>query len=326
MAVERSALEDQIGRPDATWSSWVAAQVSDAAPPRWSEVDGALEKFPRFAWSVNPAVPLHLFDPDQPVYADLSVDLGGSLELLPGLSVTGSVRKRIIGDLDEIKRGSDSVLPRVRSDIARYLQEGDPGLSRLSVDYVTKLDEALYGRLSAGYFEPMFGGVGGEILWKPAHQDWGIGADINWVRQRDFDQRLGFRDYDVITGHASFYWDTGFYGLAMQVDAGRYLAKDWGGTFTLKRRFSNGWEIGGFFTLTDVPFDDFGEGSFDKGIFISIPLNWFAPVETRGTYSTVIRPLTRDGGQRVREPSPLYPRVADMDRGGLRTTWRSFWE
>ncbi len=326
VAIERAALEDQIGRPDAVWDSWVSARVTDAEQPDWSAVEGTLDQFPRFSWSINPATPLHLFDPDQPVRADLSVDVGASVEVLPGLSFTGSIRKRVVGQLDEIERESDSVLPKVRSDIGKYLKQGDPGLSRLTMDYVTKLDDALYGRLSAGYFEPMFGGVGGEVLWKPADQDWGIGADLNWVKQRDFDQRFGFRDYDVVTGHASVYWDTGYYGLAVQVDGGRYLAGDWGGTFTLRRRFSNGWEIGGFFTLTDVPFDEFGEGSFDKGIFINIPLNYFLPIETRGTYATLIRPLTRDGGQRVRAPSPLYPLVADMDRGGLRTNWRGFWE
>ncbi len=172
----------------------------------------------------------------------------------------------------------------------------------------------------------MYGGVGAELLWKPADQDWGIGGDINWAKQRDFDQRFGFQDYEVVTGHASFYWDTGFHGLAMQVDAGRYLAGDWGATFGLKRRFPSGWEIGGFFTLTDVPFEEFGEGSFDKGIIISIPLNWATPIETRGRYSTIIRPLTRDGGQRLANPSALYPAVADMDQGGLRTDWGSFWE
>ncbi|HUF85783.1 MAG TPA: YjbH domain-containing protein [Thermohalobaculum sp.] len=325
--LERAALEDQVGRPDAAWQSWVSARVGDAAPPDWSEVEGTLDQFPRFSWRVGPIIPLHLFDPDQPVRADLSVDVGGRVEFLPGLSINAAMRKRIIGDLDEIERESDSVLPRVRSDIAKYLREGDPALARLTADYVRKLhQDGLYGRLSAGLLEPMFGGVSAELLWKPADQNWGIGGEINWVKQRDFDQRFDFRRYEVVTGHASVYWDTGFYGMAVQVDGGRYLAGDWGGTFALKRRFANGWEIGGFLTLTDVPFEEFGEGSFDKGIFLTIPLSWAGPIETRGRYSTSIRPLTRDGGQRLGIANPLYPLVADMDRGGLGTGWGSFWE
>ena len=90
---------------------------------------------------------------------------------------------------------------------------------------------------------------------------------------------------------------------------------------TLKRRFANGWEIGGFFTLTDVPFDEFGEGSFDKGLFLNIPFNWFLPYESRFKYSTVIRPLTRDGGQRLEISNRLYP-IAGQ-RSMPDATWRA---
>jgi len=75
-----------------------------------------------------------------------------------------------------------------------------------------------------------------------------------------------------------------------------------------------------------VPFDDFGEGSFDKGLFLTIPFNWFLPYESQNEFSTVVRPLSRDGGQRLNVSNRLYPMVEDMDRGGLRDTWRNFWE
>ena len=39
-------------------------------------------------------------------------------------------------------------------------------------------------------------------------------------------------------------------------------------------KFGSGWEVGGYATLTDVPFDTFGEGSFDKAIYVSIPIDW----------------------------------------------------
>ncbi len=84
--------------------------------------------------------------------------------------------------------------------------------------------------------------------------------------------------------------------------------------------------MGGFFTLTEVPFREFGEGSFDKGLFLTIPFNWFLPYESRSEFSTVLRPLTRDGGQRLNVANRLYPFVEDQDRGGLRATWRDFWE
>ncbi len=324
--LQRSVLEDQVERPDAARAVWLSARVDDAPPADWSKTGVTHEQFPRFTWSVNPYTPVNMFDPDSPLRIDLSLIANGGIEFLPGLSVNGAVEKRLLGNLDKTDAGNDSELPHVRSDIARYLDEDDPALSRLTLDYVTKLDGDIYGRLSAGLLERMFGGVSAELLWKPARQSWGFGGEINYVKQRSYDNFLGFRDYDVITGHASLYWDTGWYGISSQIDAGRYLAGDWGGTLTLKRRFANGWEIGGFFTLTDVPFDEFGEGSFDKGIILTIPFNWFLPYESRSQYSTVLRPLSRDGGQRLNITNRLFPIIEDMDRTGLRENWGSFWE
>jgi hypothetical protein len=57
--------------------------------------------------------------------------------------------------------------------------------------------------------------------------------------------------------------------------------------------------VGGFFTLTDVPFEEFGEGSFDKGLFFRVPFNSLLPGNTRGSYQTIIRTIQRDGGARL---------------------------
>jgi len=326
VSLRRSALEEQVERPDAARSTWVTAQLGEAKPANWSEIQAAGTRFPRASWSINPTTPVNLFDPGTPVQANLSVAAHGGVELLPGLSVNTTVTKSLFGNLGQGAPESDSELPRVRSDIAKYLRKGDPALSRASVDYVAKLDDGLYGRVSAGLLERMYGGVSGEVLWKPASQNWGFGVEVNWVQQRGYQQLFTFRDYDVVTGHGSFYWDTGWYGVSTEIDAGRYLAGDWGGTFALKRRFANGWEVGGFFTLTDVPFGKFGEGSFDKGLFLTVPLGWFLPIETRSSFSTVLRPLYRDGGQRLSVANRLYDTVEDTDRGGLRANWGSFWQ
>ncbi|MHA3916424.1 YjbH domain-containing protein [Halovulum sp. GXIMD14793] len=131
----------------------------------------------------------------------------------------------------------------MRSEGGRYFEEGDPALERLTLDYVFKPDQDLYGRVSVGYLEPMFAGVSTELLWKPADQNWALGAEVNFARQRDYDQLFGFRDYQTVSGHASLYVDlrNGFEG---RVDVGRYLAGDWGATIALDRTFNNGWKVG----------------------------------------------------------------------------------
>ena len=127
----------------------------------------------------------------------------------------------------------------------------------------------------------MFAGAGGEILWRPQGARWALGADVYHVWQRDFDRLLGLQHYHKTTGHISLYYDSPWYDLNFGLRAGQYLAGDRGITFQVTRRFSTGVEIGAFFTKTNVSAQQFGEGSFDKGIIIRIPLGWIAPLETQ---------------------------------------------
>ena len=105
----------------------------------------------------------------------------------------------------------------------------------------------------------------------------------------------------LATAFASIYWASPFYNFDFAVHAGRYLAKDVGATVEARRTFSNGWMIGLWATITDVPFDDFGEGSFDKGMFFKIPLHTLLNKNVRSSYSTRIRPVQRDGGARLED-------------------------
>jgi hypothetical protein len=55
-----------------------------------------------------------------------------------------------------------------------------------------------------------------------------------------------------------------------------------------------------------VPFKKFGEGSFDKGVMARIPLEWALPIHSQSAYSLTLRPLQRDGGQRLDNDDSLY--------------------
>ena len=84
------------------------------------------------------------------------------------------------------------------------------------------------------------------------------------------------------------------------------------------RRFDSGVEIGGFATLTNVGFSRFGEGSFDKGIFIRIPFDLFGP-STRARANLNFRTVQRDGGQRLSVDNPLW----DVSRDGRADAFRA---
>jgi len=158
----------------------------------------------------------------------------------------------------------------------------------------------------AGYLESMFGGIGGEVLWRPENQRWALGVDGYEVWQRNFDRLFGFQAYHVFTGHVSIYYASPWHNLNFALRSGQYLAGDRGITVEVTRRFSTGVEIGAFVTKTNVSAAQFGEGSFDKGIMLRIPLGWSLPLETQGEFAMDLRSIQRDGGQRLIGDTLLY--------------------
>ena len=174
----------------------------------------------------------------------------------------------------------------------------------------------------------MFAGVGGEVLWKPVDQNWGLGVELNYVWQRDFDSLgFGYYDYDVVTGHASLYWDTGWYGLEASSTPAATSPATGAGRVQLTRRFANGWAVGAYFTLTDVSSEDFGEGSFDKGVFCPIPFRWTDAV--RDAADQHHRPdldlARRRGAARHRRTGSIRL-VRDFDRAPAGSELGPFWQ
>lgn len=291
---------------------------------QWADPVDAPSTQTSFDWQIRPYVTPNIFDPDDPLRADFGLALDGRLEWSGGLVAAGTIKQRIAGNLDQTTRRSTSVLPHVRSDFALYEQEGDADIADLTLSWYGQPHADVTTRLSAGLFETMYGGASAEILWRPGGGDLAFGAEINRLRQRDYDGGFDFLDYDVTSGHGSVYWrsDADYH---VQLDAGRYLAGDWGATLTLSRQFRNGWSLGAFATLTDVPFEEFGEGSFDKGFVISVPLSWVSGRPRRDVLATTIRPVTRDGGARVQIDDRLYPLTAPLTRRAITDSWGAFW-
>lgn len=279
--------------------------------------------YPAFSWALVPYFAPAYFDPDQPLRMDVGLDLGATWRPAPGWMLSGTLRQRIAGNIKD-GRASNSVLPHVRTDQNLYAQYSTT-IENLFGAYYWKPRPDLYARVTAGLLESMYGGVSAEALWKPVNSPLALGLEANYVVQRDFDQLFSFRDYSVFTGHASAYYDFGR-GYLAQVDVGRYLAGDVGATFSVDRYFDNGWSFGAFFTLTNVSAADFGEGSFDKGIRFRMPLSWFLGEPSRRSVGTTIRPVQRDGGQRVHVPGRLYPQVRQADRRALVRQWARVWE
>ncbi|MFL6648122.1 MAG: YjbH domain-containing protein [Sulfurifustaceae bacterium] len=250
-------------------------------------------------------------DPGAPVRYDTFSALTYSRRLDRGLFLNGAARLTLFENVSDIRQPSNSLLPHVRSDIADYWREGGRlRLGALLLNRYALLDERLYGRLSAGYYEEMFAGGGAQMLYLPAAGDWALDVAIDGLRQRAPGETFGFRDYSVVTALASYHYRFPAYGVTATARVGRFLAKDEGVRFELKRRFRSGIEVGGWYTWTNEK-DITNPGTpehpyYDKGLLVSIPL---APLLTRDTKeraSMSIADYTRDVGQMVISPGDLY--------------------
>nr|WP_254438788.1 YjbH domain-containing protein [Ruegeria arenilitoris] len=320
--VNRDDLYELEHDPDNAWRSFARAEVSDTLPL----VQGGIltDAYPHFSYRFGPYLNFSFFDPDDPLRYEVGAALGLDYTLSPGFTLSTGLRLPILSTLDDSTRVSDSPLPHVRSDWAIYARESNLRIEHMTGEYLWRPGTNLYARTTLGYLETMFGGLSAELLWYPTNSRLALGAEANYAVQRDFDVLFGFQDYSVATGHVSAYYDLpGEYHA--QVDVGRYLAGDYGATFTLDREFNNGFKVGAFFTLTNVSSEEFGEGSFDKGIRLEIPVSWLTGRPSRNKIAQTIRPVLRDGGARLHVRNRLYgvtreARAQDLSRG-----WGRFW-
>lgn len=300
LALPRATMEGAARGAGSAEEMFWTARLDAAGADAFGLMDGGAG----VTWGIEPRLQALLGDPNRALRWQLAAVAGARAELGHGFSLAGSLAQELAGNLDGAPP-SDSLLPRVRSDVARYAREGETSIPALYAERIWAAAPDVFARVTGGWLEPMFAGVSAELLWRPHDQPWALGVDIAQVAQREYDGGLGTLGYDVTTGHVSLYADLPWHGMYAIARAGRYLAGDWGGTLEIGRRFSSGIEVGGFATFTDVPFKTFGEGSFDRGIYVRIPLDLFG-IATRDVASAVIRGVQRDGGQRLRVDSPLW--------------------
>jgi hypothetical protein len=168
----------------------------------------------------------------------------------------------------------------------------------MQLNYFSNPYKDIYAKLSGGLLEEMFGGVGGEILYRPFNRTWGIGAELWRVRQRGYNQMFDFEPdtaYQTTTGHINIYVKEPRSQVLLTLRGGKFLAQDSGINFDFSRRFKSGLRVGAFFSLTDISEAEFGEGSFDKGFYFYIPVDIFFNFYNKGNAAFGLRPITRDG-------------------------------
>jgi len=298
------------------------ATITDALAVNTGPLRPTEGLFPRFQWALTPYVEASIFDPVDPFLADIGIAASARYELSPGVVLAGSVRQKVGGNLDQSTRlpGPDPV----RSDLVEYQRNSTLTIPSLTLSWYGRPAQNLYARVSFGLLERMFGGVSGEVLWKPVDSRLALGAELNYVQKRDYEQRFGFLDYSVVTGHASLYYDIGG-GYTGQIDVGRYLAGDLGATLTLTREFANGWQVAAYATFTDMPGAGVDDADFEKGIRLTIPIAWTTGKPTIASFSNTFGMSGGDGGSRLAVDGRLYGTVRQSHMGELYDGWGRFW-
>ena len=222
---------------------------------------------------------------------------------LDNLSFSSNLKYSIADNFDDLKYPPVDTYPaQVRSDVKDYLKNFNEGIfiGRAQFDYHLSPKKNHHIMMSAGILEEMFNGVGFEYLYYDQDSNYAVGFEMFDVKKRDYMMRLGTLDYRNVTAHLNFYYrNYGRLPFDTKISYGEYLAGDEGLTIDLSRSFSNGTKFGIFASFTDVSTDDFGEGSFDKGIYFNIPV--FGNLIN---YSW--RPLTKDPGAKLNRKHSLY--------------------
>ena len=307
--------------------SWVKEQLQPLPPrdraepvmeraPQFQPVEWpALYKEPRrrFEFGLGPHYQQTLGGPDGFILFQAGVIGRATFRVRDDTWLQGSLQMGLVDNYDKFKFTAPSNLPRVRTFLREYFTASDITMPNLQATHVGRLGANHFYSAYAGYLETMFAGAGAEWLYRPFGSRIAFGIDINSVQQRDFEQNIGLRDYKAKTGHATLYWDTGWNDIQATISVGQYLAGDKGVTLNLSRGFQNGVRIGAFATKTDVSSEQFGEGSFDKGIYVSIPFDAFLTKTSRSMANFVWKPLTRDGGAMLGRAVTLYDITSPRD-------------
>lgn len=201
----------------------------------------------------------------------------------------------------------DSSLPRVRTQIREYVSRNVVSLDSLYTHWKDRVSSNLYAQLYAGYLETMYGGAGAELLYHPVDTNLAYGFDINYVKQRDFENHTDFLDYTALTGHINLYWQPeSFKDIHVTLNVGQFLAKDRGFNVDIAKRYNSGVIVGAYAAITNVSAEDYGEGSFTKGFYMTIPFDLFTTRPSKGQGYIPWAPIARDGGQMLNRPSKLH--------------------
>ncbi|EGQ8040236.1 YjbH domain-containing protein [Vibrio alginolyticus] len=303
--------------------NYINPKIEDATAKASNKPSGesVYDGFEHFDWGFAPKLVQTLGNAEDFYLFSVGLSGNASYWLTDNLEIGGSLYWDWYNNYDKfnyVTPPDGTTVPRVRTMFRAYQNEHAVTMSNLQLTWFQEYSNTMDQQFYAGYLESMFAGVGTEFLYRPQGANWAIGADVNVISQRDPQSYFGVYDekwqnvpeygrpFQVIdkgfTGFVSGYyypqWEF-LQDLMIQVDVGQFLAGDVGTQINVSKQFKSGVIAGAFASFTDLSADEFGEGSFTKGFYLSIPFDIMTvkPSNNRANFSW--QPLTRDGGQKL---------------------------
>ncbi|OED83779.1 YjbH domain-containing protein [Vibrio breoganii] len=286
------------------------------------------EDFDRFDYAFSPQL-IQSFGSAESFYLySIGVNADAGYWLTSNLQMSGSLYLNLFDNYDKFNYiappdGTD--VPRVRTLFRAYVDENRLRMKNLQLTWFEDFGSNWYTQLYGGYLEMMFAGVGGEVLYRPLNSSWAFSVDVNLIYQRDPESWFGVFDsptqysevdqryYNVIdqgtTGFVTAYYAPKWSLLddtLFKVGVGEFLAGDYGARFDFSKQFDSGVIAGVFASVSDLTPEEYGEGSFTKGFYVSIPFDVMTvkPSQNRANFNW--QPITRDGGQMLMRKYELF--------------------
>jgi hypothetical protein len=282
---------------------------------------------PKTYWTIAPDLRSQIGGPDGFYFGNLRLAFNAETLFARNISFTNKFSAGIYDTFDGLKLASDSILPHVRTDNVLYLKESRKfSIERSQFNFFYHLKPQVFAKFSFGYLEEMFGGLGGEILFRSFEHNYGVGAEIWRVKQREYDQRFSFQKYQTTTGFINFYYEEPRSNILFTLKGGRYLAEDSGITIDIGKRFKSGLRMGIFASKTDISKFEFGEGSFDKGFYFNVPIEAFLSNYSQRLSGFGLRPITRDGAAILFHSHHLWGITDQATHNSIYRDWDEFYE
>lgn len=230
-----------------------------------------------------------------------------------------------LGNVGDIDRLNPSQLINVNTDLVNYYKKKGLSLERGYLQKTWNIGKGFFTRISGGFYTLMYGGAAIETLYYPVNSNWAVGVEGALFKRRKI-QSLSFTNrirklhgytptYRYFLGTQAFldlYYNFPEFQVDFKVSIGKFLANDTGVRGEFSRYFSNGFKLSAWYTVTNGHDRINRRVYYDKGVAISMPLEFFYAHSARERWNYAISAWLRDVGFREWSGRNLWETLHDV--------------